>query len=142
MLNVEINSSWKVTVHYYDADKTVGMVKFIYTVGEISTNRSIVFNINAEKFDTVSYKCLSEEIDESDLLDRLNKFNNKYVQGKRQLQEGETFYEEQTDFIYYIHSDTLVYSYAYYFQYNEGIINNDWGTELVIDKNGNAVTDN
>lgn len=138
-LNVKIDSNWKVIVHYYDADKTVGLVQFIYTIGEIDTNRSVVFNISGDKYDTVSYKCLTGEIDEVDLTERVNKFKSKYVQKKRQLQAGESFYEEQTSFNYYIHSGTLVYTYTYYFKYGEGVINNDWGTERIIDKNGNAV---
>ncbi len=138
-LQVEIDSNWKVIVHYYDADYTVGMVQFIYTVGEINTNRSIVFNIQDNKYSTVYHKCLKGEIDEADLTERVAAFKQKYIQSKRKLQNGETFYEEQTNFTYYIHSETLVYTYAYYFQYGGGVINNDWGTERIIDENGSAV---
>ncbi len=137
-LHVEINDRWKVFVHYYDTDKTVGMVQFIYTIGEINTNRSILFNISGSKYDTLYYKCLTGDIDEADLSTRINLFKSKYIQGKRELQEGESFYKEQTSFTYYIHSDILMYSYAYFFQYDIGVINNDWGTERIIDKNGNA----
>ncbi len=139
-LNVEIDSRWKVFVHYYDAGKTVGMVQFIYTVGEINTNRSILFNISGSSYDTVYYKCLSETIRESDLIERVNIFQSRYIQGKRELQEGEAFCEEQTAFTYFIHSDLLVYSYAYFFQYGIGVINNDWGTVRIIDENGNAIS--
>ncbi len=138
-LNVEINSNWKVLVHYYDGDQTVGMVQFVYTVGEINTNRSILFNINGDKYDTVYYKCLTGEFDEADLADRVEKFKSKYTQGKRQLQEGESFCEDQTAFTYFIHSQKLVYSYAYFFRYDIGVINNDWGTVRVIDAEGNAL---
>lgn len=139
-LGVEIDSRWKVFVHYYDMDKTVGMVQFLYTVGEINTNRSIVFNIKEGKYDTAYYKCLSEKIDETDLMNRVAAFKNKYVQGKRTLQDGETFYEEQTNFVYYINADKLVYSYAYFFQYDIGVVNNDWGTIRIINENGDAVS--
>ena len=138
-LNVKINNRWNVFVHYYDTDKTVGMVQFVYTVGKINTNRNILFNINKSKYDTVYYKCLTEDIDETDLTARINLFKSKYIQQKRELQEGETFYEEKTAFTYFIHADKLIYSYAYFFQYDVGVINNDWGTELIIDENGDAV---
>ncbi len=138
-LDVNIDSNWKVVVHYYDDDKSVGLVQFIYTIGEIDTNRSIVFNISDGKYDTVSYKCLAQEIDQADLTNRVNEFKRNYIQQKRLLQDGEAFYKEQTSFNYYIHSGTLVYTYTYYFQYLEGVINNDWGTERIIDKNGVGV---
>lgn len=138
-LNADINSSWKVTVHYYDADKTVGMVRFLYTVGEIDTNRSIVFNINEGKCDTMYCKCLTGKIDEAELLDRAAGFKSRYVQGKRALQDGETFCGEQTNYTYYIDADKLVYSYAYFFRYDIGVINNDWGTVRIIDENGAAI---
>ncbi len=138
-LNAEIDSKWKVIVHYYDADYTVGMVQFVYTVGEINTNRSIVFNIQDNKYSTVYHKCLQGEIDEADVTERVAAFKEKYIQSKRKLQDGETFCEEQTTFTYYIHSETLVYTYVYYFQYGGGVINNDWGTERIIDENGSAV---
>ena len=137
-LNVEINDRWKVIVHYYTEDKTAGMVEFLYTVGEIDTNRSILFFINGDKYDTMSCKCLIGDFDEARLTARVNAFKSKYIQGKRDLQDGETFEEERTDFTYYINADKLVYSYAYFFSYDIGFINNDWGTVRLIDENGNA----
>ncbi len=137
--SIELDDSWKITVHYYDAEKTVGFVQFMYTVGQINTNRSIVFTINENKYDTVYYKCLTGNVDKADLTSRMDTFKHRYIQEQRQLQDGEIFHQEQTTFTYYIHSDTFVYFYAYFFQYDMGVINNDWGTERIIDKNGYAV---
>ncbi len=138
-LHTTVNDRWKVWVHYYDGEKTVGMVQFVYTVGEINTNRSIVFNINGNKYDTVYYKCLTETFQESNLTQRVNHFKDRYVQGKRDLQDGESFYEEKTAYTYFIHTDVLVYSYAFFFQYGGGVVNNDWGTECIIDQQGYAL---
>lgn len=138
-LNIEINNRWKVMVHYYNTDKTAGFVEFVYTIGEINTNRSIIFNINENKYDMIYSSCLTENIDETDLTNRINIFKNKYIQGKRDLAADETFYQEQTNFVYYINTDMLVYSYTYFFKYSFGAINNEWGTIRIIDENGDAV---
>lgn len=138
-LNIEINSNWSVFIHYSSADKDYGMVEFTYNIGEIKTNRSIMFNINKDKYDMVYYKCLTENIDEDSLIDRVNKFKNKYVQGERNLKEDETFFDKHIDYTYYINADKLVYSYSYFFKYNNGIINNDYGTIRLIDTSGSAI---
>lgn len=138
--NIEINNNWKVYVHYYDTEKTSGIVEFTYSVGEINTNRSFSFTINNSKYDKVSYKCLTENIDEKNLIDRVNIFKEKYVQEKKDLSDDEVFFEENTNYMYYINADKLIYSYTYFYKYDEaGFINNDWGTIRLIDENGNAI---
>lgn len=87
------------------------MVEFIYTIGEINTNRSIIFNIDENKYDIVYYKCLTDKINEN----KLKKIKNKYIQEKRDLQSGEEFYGEVTKYIYYINADALIYSYQCFF---------------------------
>lgn len=137
--NIKIDSNWKVFVHFYDDNKTLGMVEFIYTIGEINTNRSIIFNINNGKIDTVYYKCLFEKINENELSKRLNLFKSRYIQEKKLLKDDEIFESEETNYVYYINSDTLVYNYALYFSYGpQKFINNDYGSVRIIDKYGNA----
>lgn len=54
------------------------MVEFIYTIGEINTNRSIIFNIDENKYDIVYYKCLTDKINENKLKKlRINIFKKK-----------------------------------------------------------------
>lgn len=139
-LNVEINNNWKVMIHYYNSLKTDGMVEFQYAVGDIMTNRNIVFGLENGKFKILYYKCLDGKIDEDNLINRVNIFKEKYTQEKRKLKDGETFHNEHTDYIYYINADKLIYSYAYFFEYDIGVINNDWGTIRLIDENGNAIS--
>lgn len=83
------------------------MVEFIYTIGEINTNRSIIFNIDENKYDIVYYKCLTDKINENKLKNlRINIFKKK-----RDLQSAEEFYDEVAKYIYYINADALIYSY-------------------------------
>ena len=139
-LSVDLNNKWTVFVHYYDEDKTVGMVEFIYTIGQINTNKSIVFNLNNGIADTVYYKHLQEEVNEEDILHRVSLFNSKYEQEKKVLEEDEKLVKETTNFTYYYNDDRCVYSYAVFFSYGEHqLVNNDYGTVCMIDENGNAV---
>ncbi len=136
--DIEINNKWEISINYYNNEKADGLVQFVYTIGEIKTNRSITFVINKDKYDKVYYMCLNDDIDEKNLINRVNLFKNKYVQGKKNLKDGEKFYEENTNFTYYINVDKLIYTYSYFFKYNNDIINDDWGTVRLIDENGNA----
>lgn len=139
-MNIEINNKWKVIIHYYNNEKTAGMVRFQYFIGEIMTNRVISFGLENGNFNTLSYKCLDGKIDEDDLINRVKLFKGKYIQGTRKLEAGEIFVEARTKYVYYINADKLVYSYAYFFKYGIGVINNDWGTIRLIDENGNALS--
>ncbi len=138
--NIKLDSNWKFFVHYFDENNEMGIVEFIYTVGEISTNRSIIFNITNGIVDTVYYKCLYDEINEKELLNRVQLFKSKYIQEAKQFKDDEKFESEETNYVYYINADTLVYNYALYFSYGpEKFINNDYGSVRIIDKNGNAI---
>ena len=135
--NIKIDSKWKVFAHYYDVNKTVGMVEFYYTLGDIDTNKSIIFNLNNGIVDIVYYKYLNNKVDEKELLNRIKVFNNKYVQEKKTLKDDEEFYGETTKYVYYYGVDKLVYSYQLFFKYGElGVINNDYGTTYIINKDG------
>ena len=135
--NIKIDNKWKVFSHYYDVNKTVGMVEFYYTIENIDTNKSIIFNLNNGIVDTVYYKYLDKKVDEKVLLNRIKVFNNKYAQEKKILKDDEEFYGETTKYVYYYGVDKLVYSYQLFFKYGElGVINNDYGTTYIINKDG------
>ena len=139
-LSVEINSDWSVFVHYYDEEETVGVIEFIYTIGQVNTNKSIIFNLNNGVADTVYYKHLQEEVSEEDILHRVSLFNDKYEQEKKVLEEDEKLVKETTNFTYYYGADRLIYSYAVFFSYGEHqLVNNDYGTVCEIDAEGNAI---
>ncbi len=138
-LGIELDSRWKVFVHYYDEEQTFGMAEFLYTIGDIDTNKSIIFNLNDGVADTVYCKYLDMETDEGDLLRRVDEFKARYQQEKRSLREGEVFESETENFTYYYNNGKLLYSYNLFFSYGDGFINNDYGTECFIDENGYAV---
>lgn len=134
---IKIDSKWKVFSHYYDVNKTVGMVEFYYTIGNIDTDKSVIFNLNNGIVDIVYYKYLDNKVDEKGLLNRIRVFNDKYVQEKKILKDDEEFYGETTKYVYYYGVDKLLYSYQLFFKYGElGVINNDYGTTYIINKDG------
>ena len=138
--NVDIDSRWEYVIHYYNEEKTDGMIQFTYMIGsEIRSNKNITFGYENGYIKDIYYKLLDKEIDEQDLIERVRKFKDKYTQEKLVLKKGETFYSEDTNYSYYYNVDKLVYSYAVFFKYDGGIINNDNGTSYFIDNNGDAI---
>lgn len=138
--NIALDKNWKIFVHFYDMDKTVGTVKFQYFIGEeIETNKSIVFNLNQGKADFVFYTCLDGVADEDALLNRVSSFKEKYEQEQYPLKDGEKFETEITYYFFNYYREDLSYCYNVFISYENGLINNDYGTECFIDKDGNAV---
>ena len=137
---ITVNGNWQVTVHFYDAEKTMGMVKFCYFIGnEIATNKCVTFNLNNGTADMVFYSCLSGEADEDKLQSRVKTFKEKYEQEKYQLQDGEKLETEFVFYSYFYDTDKLYYEYNVVFLNNKGVYNNDYVTACLIDKEGNAV---
>ena len=138
-LNIELNDKWLATVHFYDEDETVGMVKFQYTIGKIRTDKSIVFNLNGNTADRIYWTHLNDRnINEETLLKRVEIFEKTYTQEKKDLKEGEILVKEDTVYSYHYAANKLVYSYNVFFSYGENqVINNDYGTVCMIDENGN-----
>jgi len=137
-LGIELNENWQVFIHYYDTEKTLGMVQLRYYIGEIGTNKSIVFNLNNGIADTVYYSNLEGSVDEDEIISRVEGFKAKYEQEKYEIKDGEEIYGETTDFSYYYDTGDLVYCYNVFILTPEGVINNDYGSECRIDENGNA----
>lgn len=140
-LGLALDSRWLVFVHYYDEDKTVGMVQFRYCIGDgaIGTNKSILFTLNQGRADGVYASYLDREADETALLARVADFQSRYVQERYTLKPGEQFESETTDYTYYYNTGVLAYCYNVFFSYDIGVINNDYGTVCLIDENGEAV---
>ena len=135
-----VDGNWNVFVHYYDEGQTAGMAEFQYTIGEIDTNKAVVFWLENGKAVRIGYKNLDCVTDEGALLERVVAFNTRYEQERPVLGEDEHLEEEKTFFTYYYNTDKLVYSYNVFFSYGEfGVINNDWGTQCYIDEEGKAV---
>ena len=136
---IELDERWKVFIHWYDGDETTGMAEFLYTIGEIDTNRSVIFQIEDDVAVRVYYKFLSSVTDEEDLLERVRLFKERYEQERLQLRDDEHMEEETFSYVYYYGTDKLVYCYNAFFSYSDlGVINNDWGTQCFIGKKGEA----
>ncbi len=138
-LNIKLDDNWNVIVRFFDDDKMAGIVEFMYSIGEIGTNKSISFSLSDGKADMVFYTHLDEDIDEEALQNRVLSFKEKYVQEQYQLKDGEKLEEETAYYTYYYDTGDLVYNYNVFFSYDEELINNDYGTICFIDENGNAV---
>lgn len=139
VFSVELNENWSMIVHFIDDEQTAGMIRFRYDIGEIKTNKAFTFSVEAGMIASVYYSCLAEDTDEQALLDRVNKFRGSYEQEKYEPKNGETLTDETTDFSYYYHTGELRYTYNVFFANAEGVINNDYGTEVLIDENGSVV---
>lgn len=138
--NVDIDNRWEFVIHYYNDEKTDGMIQFTYMINnEIRTNKNITFGYENGYINYIFYKCLDSVVNEEDLVKRVNIFKNNYIQEKIKLKKDEEFLSETTNFSYYYNVEKLVYSYAVFFSYDDGIINNNNGTTYFIDKDGNVV---
>lgn len=139
--DININNKWKYSINYYDDEKTSGMIQFIYVIGnEIKTNKMITFGYEDGYIKYIYYSCLDSEIDENNLIERVKKFKENYVQEKPKLKGNEKIENEETSYGYLYNVDKLIYSYAIYIKTNNGIINNDNNTSYFIDNNGNIIS--
>ena len=136
---IVLDGSWKVFVHYYDEQQTYGMAEFMYTVGEIDTNRCVIFQLDEGNAERVYFKNLDSSVDEDDLTDRVDLFRSRYEQERPVLGKDEHLEEEKVSYVYYYNTDRLVYCYNVFFSYGElRVINNDWGTQCFIGEDGEA----
>lgn len=139
-LGIQLSDKWTVLAHFYDEEKTVGMVKFQYWIGNISTNKCVTFNVDHGTANMVLFTCLDESIDEDSLLARIPLFEARYEQEKLEVKDGQKLIDETISYAYYYNTANLMYTYNVFFQYGEeGVINNEYGTECYIDENGYAV---
>ncbi len=139
-LGIELDDRWQTLTHYYDVNKTTGMVQFQYFIGDIGTDKSIVFNLTDGISDIMYYSNIYAEADEQKLIDRVAEFYGRYEQEQYCPQEGEEITDSTGAIITYSYPvDTLTYCYNVFFTYGENkVINNDYGTWCVIGENGEA----
>lgn len=128
---------WKFTFHYLTNDKSCGMIKFQYFIGEdIRTDKAAIFSFENGAVNHVSYSNLSAFCDEEEKIRMKEEFLETHIQEKRVFEEREEFLEDETTFSYYYGTDTLVYCYQLYF-YEETdigkVINNDYVSEYIVE---------
>lgn len=131
---------WKTTLKYFSDDLSYGMIKSIYIIdGKITTNKAVICTLENGKIVRIAYTNMSMEADEAALLERVTKFESKTTQEKKIFGEGEEFLSEDIGYSFYYNIDTLIYTYQLFFYLDTElgkVINNDYGSEYIIDENG------
>ncbi len=134
---------WSAFINYYTQDFSGGILKIIYSIGEkITTNKAAVCIIEDGVITKVTLVNMSLEADEEELLERMEIFENSTTQEKKIFEENEEFLSEDISYNYYYNIDTLTYCYQLFFYENTSVgqvINNDYGSEYIIDENGKPV---
>lgn len=134
-LCLTLDGNWKFYIHYYTPEQDVGVLAMTYWIdGVIATNRAVTLPIENGTARTLIYSYLDRPLDEESLLQKYEDFRDTHEQ-QRDNVLGEDFeiYGEATNYIYNFRTEQLIYSYNIFYRHIEtGIINNSYGTEVVI----------
>lgn len=125
---------YKLNINIY-SDNNDGIIKLNYMIGEILTNKSIVFNVLGGKVISVLYINMDEYVNEYDLKERIDKFNLSYFQEKKLMRKDEEFIKDKVTFKYYYNIDKIVYEYQVFFyetKDNLKTINNSYVSEYIV----------
>lgn len=125
---------YKLNINIY-SDNNDGIIKLNYMIGEILTNKSIVFNVLGGKVISVLYINMDEYVNEYDLKERIDKFNLSYFQEKKLMRKDEEFIKDKVTFKYYYDIDKIVYEYQMFFyetKDNLKTINNSYVSEYIV----------
>ena len=118
-----------------------GIIKFNYQIKDtIDTNKSILLTVNNNVIDKISFINMDFETDEEELINLIKDFKENTIQEKKEFTEKEKFYKEDITYTYRYNTNELIYTYQLYFYQQCGdntedkVINNEYGTEYVINK--------
>lgn len=132
---------WNIIVNMFAVNDGNGIIKFNYQIKDvIDTNKSIILTINNNTIDKISFVNLDYETDEEKLINLINDFKEHTIQEKKEFNVNEEFLKEDITYTYRYNTDELIYTYQLYFyqQYGESkkdrVINNEYGTEYIINK--------
>ena len=135
------STKWNIIVNIYAMNDGNGIIKFNYQIkNEIDTNKSILLTVSNNIINRISFINMNFETDEDELLRLVNDFKENTMQEKKEFSENEEFYKEDIKYTYHYNTDELIYTYQLYFYQQHGdnpedkVINNDYGTEYVINK--------
>lgn len=129
--NININSKWKFRIHFYH-EKSSGFVYFRYCINdEIETDKGFMFTISNNKIKEVNYYYLDEEVDESKIINRVNKFKRNTIQEKPILKNSEIINNENTRYLYYCHNNKIIYEYV--MNVTDDSINNSYVSIYLVD---------
>ena len=134
-LGLILDGRWKFYIHYYTQEQDVGILSVTYWVdGIIVTNRSVTLPIENGTIRTAIYSYLDRSLDEQTLLDKYEQFRDTHEQERTNIL-GKDFEidGESTLYSYNFRTDSLKYTYNIFYRHIEtGIIDNSYGTEMVI----------
>ena len=135
-LGLLLDGRWKFYIHYYTPEQDVGILSMTYWVdGIIATNRAVTIPIENSTVRTVIYSYLDQDLDEQTLLDKYKQFRGTHEQERTNIL-GKDFEidGESTIYSYNFRTDSLKYTYNIFYRHIEtGIIDNSYGTEMVIE---------
>ncbi len=133
---------WSIMINMYAVDDGNGMIKLNYQIKDIiDTNKSIIFTISNNVINKVTFINMDYDVDEDKLVNLVNEFKNSSIQEKKEFATNEEFLKEDVTYTYRFNTDELRYTYQLFFyqQYgndpNEKVINNEYGTEYIINEN-------
>lgn len=133
--------SWSVMVNMYSVDDGNGMIRLNYRIKDkIDTNKSILFTISNNVINKVTFINMDFDADEDKLVNLVNGFENNSIQEKKEFAKNEEFFKEDVTYTYRYNTDELRYTYQLFFYQqlgddpNEKVVNNEYGTEYVINK--------
>ena len=133
--------SWSIMVNMYSVDDGNGMIRLNYRIKDkIDANKSILFTISNNVINKVTFINMDFDADEDKLVNLVNGFENNSIQEKKEFAENEEFFKEDVTYTYRYNTDELRYTYQLFFYQqlgddpNEKVVNNEYGTEYVINK--------
>jgi len=133
--------NWSIMVNMYSVDDGNGMIRLNYQIKDIiDTNKSILFVIENNVINRVTFINMDFNTNEDELVNLVNNFKNNIIQEKKEFAENEEFLKEDTTYSYRYNTDELRYTYQLFFYQqlgddpNEKVINNEYGTEYLINK--------
>lgn len=135
-VGLTLDEHWKFYIHYYTPEQDQGTLAMTYWVdGIIATNRAVTIHIENGTAHTAVYSYLDSPLDEEALMEKYEHFVNTHEQQRENLLgEGFEINAESTLYTYNFRTDQLRYTYNIFYRHIEtGIIDNSYGTELVIE---------
>ena len=134
-------SKWNIIVNIFAINDGNGIIKFNYQIKDIiDTNKSILLTVNNNVIDRISFINMDVETDEDKLMNLVNDFKKNTIQEKKEFAENEEFLKDEVTYTYRYNTKELIYTYQLYFYQQHGdnpenrVINNEYGTEYVINK--------
>lgn len=135
-LGLTLDGRWKFYIHYYTQEQDVGILAMTYWIdGIIATNRAVTVLIENGAAAAIIFSYLDRPLDEEALLEKYEIFAGTHEQQRSNVL-GEDFVidSESTLYSYNFRTGQLTYTYNIFYRHiATGIIDNSYGTELIIE---------